>query len=164
MAIGLFVQMFANPTLTWERLEWLRSITSLPILLKGILREDDARRAAEREIDGIIVSNHGGRQIDGSLASLDALPAIVEEVGDRMTVLFDSGIRSGSDIFKALAIGANAVLIGRPYIWGLALGGQEGVETVLKMLLAELDMTLALSGYTNPAELDRDALVRAPAD
>jgi isopentenyl diphosphate isomerase/L-lactate dehydrogenase-like FMN-dependent dehydrogenase len=164
MAIGLFVQQFANPTLTWERLEWLRSITSLPILLKGILRADDARRAAEREVDGIVVSNHGGRQVDGSVAALDALPAIVEEVGDRMAVLFDSGIRSGSDVFKALAIGANAVLVGRPYIWGLALGGQEGVETVLRMLLAEFDMTLALSGYTRPTELDRDALVRAPAD
>jgi isopentenyl diphosphate isomerase/L-lactate dehydrogenase-like FMN-dependent dehydrogenase len=164
MAIGLFVQQFANPTLTWERLEWLRSITSLPILLKGILRADDARRAAEREVDGIVVSNHGGRQIDGSVAALDALPAIVEEVGDRMAVLFDSGIRSGSDVFKALAIGAKAVLVGRPYIWGLALGGQEGVETVLRMLLAEFDMTLALSGYTRPTELDRDALVRAPAD
>jgi isopentenyl diphosphate isomerase/L-lactate dehydrogenase-like FMN-dependent dehydrogenase len=163
-AIGLFVGQFANPTLTWERLEWLRSITSLPVLLKGILRADDARRAAEREIDGIIVSNHGGRQVDGSVASLDVLPGIVEEVGDRMTVLFDSGVRSGSDVFKALALGANAVLIGRPYIWGLALGGQEGVETVLRMLLAELDMTLALSGYTKPTELDRDALVRAPAD
>jgi isopentenyl diphosphate isomerase/L-lactate dehydrogenase-like FMN-dependent dehydrogenase len=162
-AIGQFVQQFANPSLTWDRLEWLRSITSLPIVLKGILRVDDARRAAERELDGIVVSNHGGRQVDGSVASLDALPSIVEEVGDRMTVLFDSGVRSGADVFKALALGANTVLIGRPYIWGLALGGQEGVETVLRMLLAELDMTLALSGYTNPAELDRDALVRAPA-
>ena len=102
--------------------------------------------------------------MDGSVASLDVLPGIVEEVGDRMTVLFDSGVRSGSDVFKALALGASAVLIGRPYIWGLALGGQNGVETVLRMLLAELDMTLALSGYTKPTELDRDALVRAPAD
>ena len=164
VAIGHFVQQFANPTLTWERLEWLRSITDLPVLLKGILRADDARRAAEREIDGIVVSNHGGRQIDGSVGSLDALPEIVEEVGDRMTVLFDSGIRSGSDVVKALALGANAVLIGRPYIWGLALGGQEGIETVLKTLLAEFDMALALSGYTKPTDLDRDALVRAPPD
>jgi isopentenyl diphosphate isomerase/L-lactate dehydrogenase-like FMN-dependent dehydrogenase len=163
-AIGLFVGQFANPTLTWERLEWLRSITSLPVLIKGILRADDARRAAEREIDGIIVSNHGGRQVDGSVGSLDVLPGIVEEVGDRMTVLFDSGIRSGSDMLKALALGANAVLVGRPYIWGLALGGQEGIETVLRMLLAEFDMSLALSGYTKPSELDRDALVRGPAD
>jgi isopentenyl diphosphate isomerase/L-lactate dehydrogenase-like FMN-dependent dehydrogenase len=164
VAIGHFVQQFANASLTWDRLEWLRSITDLPILLKGILRVDDARRAAEREIDGIIVSNHGGRQVDGSLASLDALPPIVEEVGDRMAVLFDSGIRSGADAFKALALGANAVLIGRPYIWGLALGGQEGVEAVLRMLLAEFDMTLALSGYTKATEIDRDALVRAPLD
>lgn len=164
VAIGHFVQQFANPSLTWDRLDWLRSITDLPILLKGILRVDDARRAAERDIDGIIVSNHGGRQVDGSVASLEALPAIVEEVGDRMAVLFDSGVRSGADVFKALALGANAVLIGRPYIWGLALGGQDGVETVLRMLLAEFDMTLALSGYTKATELDRDALVRAPLD
>lgn len=164
MAIGHFVQVLSNPSLTWERLEWLRSIASLPILLKGILRVDDARRAAERGVDGIVVSNHGGRQVDGSVGSLDALPAIVEEVGDRMTVLFDSGVRSGADVFKALALGANAVLVGRPYVWGLALGGQEGIETVLKMLLAELDLSLALSGYTRPAELARDALVRAPLD
>ena len=163
-ATGQFLGIQANPSLTWERLDWLRSITSLPILVKGILRVDDARRAAERGIDGIVVSNHGGRQVDGAVASLDALPAIVDEVGDRMTVLFDSGIRSGSDIFKALALGAHAVLVGRPYLWGLALGGQEGVETVLKMLLAELDLTLALSGYTTPAELDRDALVHGPLD
>jgi lactate 2-monooxygenase len=160
MAIGHFVQILSNPSLTWERLDWLRSITSLPILVKGILRVDDARRAAERGVDGIVVSNHGGRQVDGSVGSLEALPAIVEEVGDRMTVLFDSGIRSGADIFKALALGAHAVLIGRPFIWGLTLGGQEGVETVLRMLLAELDLTMALSGYTKPTELDRDALAR----
>jgi len=164
VATGQFLAIQANPSLTWERLAWLRSITSLPILVKGILRADDARRALDHGVDGIVVSNHGGRQVDGAVASLDALPAIVEEVGDRMAVLFDSGIRSGSDVFKALALGAHAVLVGRPYLWGLALGGQEGVETVLKMLLAELDLTLALSGYTTPAELDRDALVRAPVD
>jgi len=163
-ATGQFLAIQANPSLTWERLAWLRSITSLPILVKGILRADDARRALDHGVDGIVVSNHGGRQVDGAVASLDALPAIAEEVGDRMAVLFDSGIRSGSDVFKALALGAHAVLVGRPYLWGLALGGQEGVETVLKMLLAELDLTLALSGYTTPAELDRDALVRAPVD
>ncbi len=159
-AIGHFVTVLSNPSLTWERLEWLRSITSLPIVLKGILRADDARRALDRGVEGIVVSNHGGRQVDGSLASLEALPAIVEEVGDRMAVMFDSGIRSGADVFKALALGAHAVLVGRPYVWGLALDGQAGVETVLRMLLAELDLTLALSGYTTPAELSRDALVR----
>ncbi len=119
-AIGHFVSVLSNPSITWERLEWLRSITDLPILLKGIQRVDDARRAAEREIDGIVVSNHGGRQVGGAMGSLDALPAIVEEVGDRMAILFDSGVRSGADIFKALALGAHAVLVGRPYIWGLA--------------------------------------------
>jgi lactate 2-monooxygenase len=163
-AIGHFISVLSNPSITWERLEWLRSITDLPIVLKGIQRVDDARRAAEREIDGIVVSNHGGRQVGGAIGSLDALPAIVEEVGDRMTILFDSGVRSGADIFKALALGAHAVLVGRPYVWGLAVGGQDGVEAVFKMLLAELDLTLALSGYTKPSELDRDSLARAPLD
>jgi lactate 2-monooxygenase len=152
--------VFSRPQLTWDDLGWLRDVTSLPIVLKGILRPDDARRALERGVDGIVVSNHGGRQVDGAIAALDALPPIVDEVGDRMAVLFDSGIRSGADVFVALALGAQAVLVGRPYLWGLALDGQAGVETVLRMLLAELDLTLALSGYTTPAELSRDALVR----
>jgi lactate 2-monooxygenase len=160
MAVGHFVQTLSNPALTWERLEWLGSITELPILVKGIQRADDARRALEHGAAGVVVSNHGGRQVDGALGSLDALPEIAEAVGDRMAVLFDSGIRSGADIFKALALGAHAVLIGRPFIWGLALDGRSGIETVIKMLLAELDLTLALSGYTKPAELDRDALAR----
>jgi lactate 2-monooxygenase len=162
-AIGHFLTVFSRATLTWDDLAWLRERTSLPIVLKGILRADDARRALERGVDGIVVSNHGGRQVDGAIASLDALPAIVEEVGDRLAVMLDSGVRSGADAFKALALGAHAVLIGRPYLWGLALGGQAGVETVLRMLLAELDLTIALSGHTRPAELNRDALVRAPA-
>ena len=128
-------------------------MTSLPILVKGILHADDAREAVERGADGIVVSNHGGRQIDGEIASLDALPAIVDAVGDHAAVLLDSGIRGGADVFKALALGADAVLLGRPYLWGLALGGEQGVETVLRMLLAELDLTMALSGYTGPDEL-----------
>ena len=153
-AVGHFLGVFANPALTWERLEWLRGTTSLPIVLKGILHPDDAREARERGVDGIVVSNHGGRQIDGAIASLDALPPIVDAVGDEMAVLLDSGIRSGADIFKALALGADAVLVGRPYLWGLALGGQSGVETVLRGLLAELDLTMALSGFTRTAEID----------
>jgi lactate 2-monooxygenase len=157
-AVGHFLAVFANPTLTWERLEWLRGTTSLPIVLKGILHPDDAREARERGVDGIVVSNHGGRQIDGAIASLDALPAVLDAVGDGVTVLLDSGIRSGADIFKALALGADGVLVGRPYLWGLALDGQNGVETVLRSLLAELDLTMALSGFTRTAEIDPGVL------
>jgi lactate 2-monooxygenase len=159
-AIGHYLGIYVNPSLTWEDLDWLRSITDLPILLKGIQRADDARRALERGMDGVIVSNHGGRQLDGALGSLEALPEVVEAVGDRLAVLFDSGIRTGADAYKALALGARAVCVGRPFLWGLALEGEAGVETVLRMLLAELDLTLALSGYAGHSELDRDALVR----
>ena len=127
-------------------------------MIKGIQHADDAREAAARGIDGIVVSNHGGRQVDGAIASLDALPAIAEAAGDDLAILFDSGVRSGSDVIKALALGADAVCLGRPYIWGLALEGQQGVETVLKMVLAELDLTLALCGYTEPGQLGPDAL------
>jgi lactate 2-monooxygenase len=157
-AVGRFLGVFANPRLTWERLEWLRGTTSLPIVLKGILHPDDAREARERGVDGIVVSNHGGRQIDGAIASLDALPPILDAVGDGMAVMLDSGIRSGADVFKALALGADAVLVGRPYLWGLALDGQNGVETVLRCLLAELDLTMALSGFTSAGEIDRGVL------
>ena len=157
-ATGHFLGVYVNPSLTWDDLEWLRELTSLPILVKGIQHVGDAREAAARGLDGIVVSNHGGRQVDGAIASLDALPPIAEAVGDDLTVLFDSGIRSGSDILKALALGADAVLLGRPYIWGLALGGQQGVETVLKMILADLDLTMALCGYTEPAQLGPEAL------
>ncbi len=157
-AVGHFLGVFANPDLTWERLEWLRGTTSLPIVLKGILHPDDAREARERGVDGIVVSNHGGRQIDGAIASLDALPDVVDAVGEETAVLLDSGIRSGADAFKALALGADAVLVGRPYLWGLALDGQNGVETVLRCLLAELDLTMALSGCTRAAEIDSGLL------
>ena len=150
--------MFANPALTWERLEWLRGTTSLPIVLKGILHPDDAGEARERGVDAIVVSNHGGRQIDGAIASLDALPPIVDAVGDGMIVMLDSGIRSGADVFKALALGADAVLVGRPYLWGLALDGQNGVETVLRCILAELDLTMALSSCTELRDLDPSLL------
>ena len=157
-AVGHFLGVFANPALTWERLEWLRGATSLPIVLKGILHPDDAGEARERGVEAIVVSNHGGRQIDGAIASLDALPPIVDAVGDGMTVMLDSGIRSGADIFKALALGADAVLVGRPYLWGLALDGQNGVETVLRCILAELDLTMALSSCTELRDLDRSLL------
>jgi lactate 2-monooxygenase len=158
-ATGHFLGIQANPSLTWDDLAWLREVTSLPIVVKGIQHVDDAREAARRGLDGIVVSNHGGRQVDGAIASLDALPPIAEAVGDDLAVLFDSGVRGGADAIKALALGADAVLLGRPYIWGLALEGQEGVEKVLKMVLAELDLTMALCGYTRPDQLAPGALV-----
>jgi L-lactate dehydrogenase (cytochrome) len=157
-ATGRYIGVLSNPALTWDDLAKLRELTSLPILVKGIQHVDDAREAASRGIDGIVVSNHGGRQVDGALASLDALQPIAAAVGDELTVLFDSGVRTGADVFKALALGADAVCLGRPYIWGLALDGQAGVETVLKMVLAELDLTLALCGLTSPDQLGPDCL------
>jgi isopentenyl diphosphate isomerase/L-lactate dehydrogenase-like FMN-dependent dehydrogenase len=160
-AIGHYLSIYVNPSLTWDDLAWLRDRTSLPILIKGILHPDDARKAAETGADGVVVSNHGGRQVDGAIASLDALPAVVEAADGELAVLLDSGVRSGADVFKALALGADAVLLGRPYLWGLALGGQAGVETVLRMLLAELDLTLALSGVTSVEALDSSALREA---
>jgi len=162
-AVGAFVGAFTNPRLTWEDLEFLRSRTTLPIALKGILHPDDARAAREHGMDAVVVSNHGGRQIDGAIASLDALPAIVDAVGDDLEVLLDSGIRSGADIVKALALGAAAVLVGRPYVWGLAVGGEAGVLAVLRGLLAEFDLTLGLSGHTAPGQLHPGVLVREGA-
>jgi len=160
-AIGHFIGVFGNPSLTWEDLDWLRARTTVPILLKGVLHADDAREARERGVDGIVVSNHGGRQVDGAIASLDALQPIADAVGGEMKVLLDSGIRSGADAVKALALGADAVLLGRPYLWGLALEGADGVEKVLNHVLAELDLTLGLSGFTSPAELSPDVLARS---
>jgi len=162
-AVGQFVGVFANPTVTWDDLATLREMTSLPILLKGILHADDARRAQALGIDGLIVSNHGGRQVDGAIAALDALPGVAEAVGDELAVVFDSGIRSGADAIKALALGADAVQVGRPYLWGLALDGENGVRQVLRNLLAEMDLTLALSGHTHPRELSRATVQRRPA-
>lgn len=159
-ATGHFVGVYVNPSLTWEKLAQLCEMTSLPVIVKGILHPDDARQAVKRGAQGIVVSNHGGRQIDGEIASLDALPGILDAVGDSAAVLLDSGIRGGADVFKALALGADAVLLGRPYIWGLALGGEQGVETVLRMLLAELELTMALSGHTSLGELEPGTLVR----
>jgi lactate 2-monooxygenase len=159
-ALGHWAYQFANPTVTWADLAWLREQTELPIVLKGIVHEDDARRALDAGVDGLIVSNHGGRQVDGAIGALDALPAVRDVVGADFPVLFDSGIRSGADVLKALALGANTVCIGRLFMWGLALDGQAGVEYVLRCLLADLDLTLALSGYTHVALLDGAALRR----
>jgi lactate 2-monooxygenase len=161
-AVLHWMSMFGDPTKSWSDLAWLREHWSGPIVLKGVLHPDDARKAADAGVDGIVVSNHGGRQIDGEIASLDALPDVVAAVGDRLTVLFDSGIRTGSDIIKALALGAQAVLVGRPYVYGLGLGGEEGVRHVLRALLAELDLSMALAGARTLADLTSEALKPAP--
>jgi lactate 2-monooxygenase len=157
-ATGHFLSVQANPALCWEDLDWLRELTSLPIVIKGIQHPDDAREAARRGVQGVIVSNHGGRQVGGALASLDALPAVAEAVGEELAVLFDSGVRGGADVLKALALGADAVCLGRPYVWGLALEGEDGVEAVLRMVLAELDLTMALCGLTGPDEIGPELL------
>ena len=155
-----FAEVFADPSLTWESLPFLREHTRMPILVKGILHPDDARRAVGCGVDGVIVSNHGGRQVDGAIAALDALPGVVEAVGERVPVLFDSGIRRGSDVIKALALGARAVLLGRPYAYGLSVRGEEGVRDVLRNLLAELDVTMSLAGFWSTEALGRGALAR----
>ena len=145
---------FPNLGLTWDDLPRLREWTSLPVVLKGILRGDDARRAVESGVDGIVVSNHGGRQVDGAVGALDALVDVREAVGRDTVVLMDSGVRTGADVVKAVALGADAVLLGRPYAYGLAAGGQEGVETVIAQLAAEVDLTMALAGAPTVRELD----------
>jgi isopentenyl diphosphate isomerase/L-lactate dehydrogenase-like FMN-dependent dehydrogenase len=157
-AARTFVTIYSRPNLTWADLPTLRSLTKRPLLLKGILHVDDARRAVAEGVDGIVVSNHGGRQVDGAIAALDALPEIVDAVGDRVPVLLDSGVRGGADVFKALALGARAVLIGRPYVYGLALAGEEGVREVLRNFAADFDLTMGLAGCTSVAEIGRESL------
>jgi isopentenyl diphosphate isomerase/L-lactate dehydrogenase-like FMN-dependent dehydrogenase len=152
-AVRTFLDVFARPSLNWHHLALVRDATDLPILLKGILHPDDARLALDEGVDGIVVSNHGGRQVDGSIGSLDALPAIVDAVGGRAPILLDSGIRGGADVFKALALGATAVLIGRPYCYGLAVAGESGVREVIQNFIADLDLTLGLSGCDSLAEV-----------
>jgi lactate 2-monooxygenase len=161
-AVQRFVQIYSRPSLTWADLPFLRERTSVPILLKGILHPDDARRAVDEGIDGIVVSNHGGRQVDGAIATLDALPPIVDAVDGRIPVLLDSGVRSGADIFKALALGARAVLLGRPYVYGLALAGEAGVREVVTNFIADFDLTMGLAGCRSVAEIGPEALVRSP--
>jgi isopentenyl diphosphate isomerase/L-lactate dehydrogenase-like FMN-dependent dehydrogenase len=163
-AIQHWTQIFGNPDLSWEDIAYLRERTDLPILLKGILHPDDARRAREEGLAGVVVSNHGGRQVDGAIGALEALPGVVGAVGEDFPVLFDSGIRCGADAFKAIALGARAVLLGRPYVWGLALAGAAGVEHVLRNFLADLDLTLALSGFTTFDAVNRGCLRPAPSE
>lgn len=155
-SIASWAGTFGNP-LSWDDLDWLRSMTKLPLLLKGICHPDDARRALDAGVDGIVCSNHGGRQANGGIPAIECLPAVVDAAGDA-PVLFDSGIRSGEDVVKALALGARMVGIGRPYVWGLSVGGQEGVSHVIRSILAEADLTMAVDGYRTIADLNREAL------
>lgn len=159
-AVQQFIATYSRPSLTWDELAYLRDLTDLPIILKGILHPDDARKAIEHDMDGIIVSNHGGRQVNGAVGAFDMLPAIVAAVDERIPVLFDSGIRYGDDVFKALALGATAVCIGRPYVYGLAIAGQVGVQTVIRNILADFDLTMGLAGCTSIDEITREMLVR----
>jgi isopentenyl diphosphate isomerase/L-lactate dehydrogenase-like FMN-dependent dehydrogenase len=152
-AVRLWSAIFGNSALNWDDLPFLRRHTRLPILLKGILQAEDAEKAVACGMDGIIVSNHGGRQVDGAIGALDALPKVVDAVKGKIPVLFDSGIRQGADAFKALALGARAVLLGRLYVYGLAIAGEDGVREVVRNFLAEFDLTLALSGCCSCAEL-----------
>jgi lactate 2-monooxygenase len=161
-AAAAMLTTFPNLGLTWDDLAWLREQTALPLLVKGVLRADDAERARERGVDGIVVSNHGGRQVDGAVASLDALVEVREAVGVDYPLIVDGGIRRGADVIKALALGADAVMIGRLYAYALAAGGSAGVEALVRQLLAEVDLTLALCGASSVRELDPSLLATHP--
>jgi len=162
-AVETFLDIYSNPGLSWDHLATLRERTTLPVVLKGILHPDDARRAFDSGVDAIVVSNHGGRQVDNAIASLDALVTIRETIGDAPTVLLDSGIRTGADVFTALALGADAVLLGRPHMYGLAIAGAQGVADVVANVIAELDLTMALSGTADLASITRDCVVPNPS-
>jgi L-lactate dehydrogenase (cytochrome) len=161
VTLGGVANRQVDPSVAWSDLAWFRSLWSGPLLLKGVLTAEDARRAVEHGVEGIVVSNHGGRQLDGARASLEALPEVVDAVAGRAEVFLDSGVRRGADVVKALALGARAVLVGRPYLYGLAVGGQAGVERALDILRGEIDKALALVGVPRVADLDRSIL--APA-
>jgi lactate 2-monooxygenase len=160
-AVRRFVETYSRPSLSWDDLGFLRERTTLPILLKGILHPADAVAAVEHGMDGIVVSNHGGRQVDGAIATMDALPGIADAVAGRVPVLLDSGIRSGADVFRALALGASAVGLGRPYVWGLATGGERGVREVIRNLRADFDLTLGLAGCASVHEISRESVTHA---
>jgi len=153
--ISAHFSLLNDAALCWRDLAWFRSITNLPIVLKGILTAEDARLAAEHGADAVVVSNHGGRQLDGVVATLDALPAIAEAAGDRLEIWMDGGVRSGADVVRALALGARIVLLGRPVLWGLAVGGEDGVAGVLTRLRDEIEEALVLCGCRTPAEVTR---------
>jgi lactate 2-monooxygenase len=161
-AVLRYTEIFGDMSLTWDDLPFLREHWHGPIVLKGVLSAADALRAADAGMDGVIVSNHGGRQVDGAIAALDALPAVAAAAGSRLAVLFDSGVRTGADMVKALALGAQAVLIGRPYVYGLGLGGEAGVRHVLRALRNEFELTMRLAGVPSLAELGPDLLQRGP--
>lgn len=162
-AVRHFASVFSNSSLTWEDLGFVREHTDVPVIVKGVLHPDDARAAVDHGADAIVVSNHGGRQMDGGIAALDALPAVRDAVGKQVPLLFDSGIRRGTDVLKAVALGARAVLLGRPYCYGLALKGEEGVAAVVQNLLAELDLSLGLAGRRSIDEVGPDLLVDCEA-
>ena len=159
-AVRRFVETYSRPSLSWDDLAFLRERTRLPVLLKGILHPADAVAAVERGMDGIVVSNHGGRQVDGAIATIEALPAIVEAVGGRVPIVLDSGVRSGADVFRALALGATAVGLGRPYVWGLAAGGENGVREVIRNLRADFDLTMGLAGVASAGAIASENVVR----
>jgi lactate 2-monooxygenase len=160
-AVRKFVEIYSRPSISWQELPFLRQHTRLPILLKGVLHADDARKALDMGMDGLIVSNHGGRQVDGAVATLEALPDIAQVVGGKIPVLLDSGIRSGADAFKAIALGADAVCLGRPYAYALGIGGEKAVREVLANFKADFDLTMGLSGCAKIGDIQAHNLRKA---
>ena len=160
-AVRRFVETYSRPSLSWDDLGFLRERTRLPVLLKGILHPADAVAAVEHGMDGVFVSNHGGRQVDGAVGTMDALPAIVDAVAGRVPVLLDSGVRSGADAFRALALGADAVGLGRPYVWGLAAGGEAGAREVIRNFRADFDLTMGLAGCASITDIGRESVAHA---
>jgi 4-hydroxymandelate oxidase len=159
-SLSTYVAAQAEANLTWKDLDWLVGKAKIPVLVKGILTGEDAQLAAEHGAAGVIVSNHGGRQLDGAIPPIDALPEVIEAVGDKVSVLVDGGVRRGTDVLKLLALGAKAALIGRPVQWGLAVDGEAGAKAVLDLLRTELDIAMALAGCKSIADIKRELVVR----